>query len=177
MKGHTGPTQPRRPTKPISGWTKSPFYCIDIGHYIQMNSYKANTLSKKCTFAISRFHCICSNKWLTHWGRDKVAAIFQTPFSNAFSWMEMYEFRLKFHWSLFPMVQLRIFQHWFPIMAWRRPGDKPLFGPMMVRLLTHICVAPPRWAKTICGLVTPYDYRTGSTFSKIMACCLTASSH
>ena len=25
------------------------------------------------------------------------------------------------------------------IMAWRRPGDKPLSEPMMVSLLTHIC--------------------------------------
>ena len=50
---------------------------------------------------------------LTHWGRDKMAAIFQTSFSNAFSWMKMYEFRLKFHWCLFLSVQLAIFQHWF----------------------------------------------------------------
>ena len=40
-------------------------------------------------------------------------AISQTPFSNAFSWMKMFEFRLKFHWSLFPRVQLTISQHWF----------------------------------------------------------------
>ena len=33
------------------------------------------------------------------------------------------------------------------IMAWRRPGDKPLFEPMMVRSLTHICVTRPRWVK------------------------------
>ena len=33
------------------------------------------------------------------------------------------------------------------IMAWRRPGDKPLSGPMMVSLLTHICVARPQWVK------------------------------
>ena len=26
------------------------------------------------------------------------------------------------------------------IMAWRRPGDKPLSEPMMVSLLTHLCV-------------------------------------
>ena len=26
------------------------------------------------------------------------------------------------------------------IMAWHRPGDKPLSEPMMVSLLTHICV-------------------------------------
>ena len=27
--------------------------------------------------------------------------------------MKMFEFRLKFHWSLFLRVQLTIFQHWF----------------------------------------------------------------
>ena len=31
------------------------------------------------------------------------------------------------------------------IMAWRRPGDKPLSEPMMVRLPTHICVTWPQW--------------------------------
>ena len=50
---------------------------------------------------------------LTHWGRDKMAAIYQTTFSNAFSWMKMYKFRLRFHWSLFQRVQFTIFQHWF----------------------------------------------------------------
>ena len=29
------------------------------------------------------------------------------------------------------------------IMAWRRPGDKPLSEPMMVSLSTHICVTRP----------------------------------
>ena len=50
---------------------------------------------------------------LTHWGRDKMAAISQTTFSNAFFWMKMYEFRLNCHWSLFLRVQLTISQHWF----------------------------------------------------------------
>ena len=31
------------------------------------------------------------------------------------------------------------------IMAWRRSGDKPLSEPMMVSLLTHICVTRPKW--------------------------------
>ena len=26
------------------------------------------------------------------------------------------------------------------IMAWRQPGDKPLSEPMLVSLLTHICI-------------------------------------
>ena len=50
---------------------------------------------------------------LTHWGQDKMAAISQTPHSNAFSWMKMVEFLLKFRWSLFLRVQLSIFPHWF----------------------------------------------------------------
>ena len=33
------------------------------------------------------------------------------------------------------------------IMAWRRPGDKPLSEPMLVRSLTHICVIWPQWVK------------------------------
>ena len=50
---------------------------------------------------------------LTQWGRDKMAAISQTTFSSAFSWMTMYDFRKWLHWSVFLMFQLTIFQHWF----------------------------------------------------------------
>ena len=34
------------------------------------------------------------------------------------------------------------------IMAWRRPGDKPLSEPMVVSLLTHICATRPQWDKS-----------------------------
>ena len=34
------------------------------------------------------------------------------------------------------------------IMAWRRPGDKPLSEPMMVSLTTHICVTRPQWVNS-----------------------------
>ena len=30
------------------------------------------------------------------------------------------------------------------IMAWRRPGDKPLSEPMVVSFLAHICVTRPQ---------------------------------
>ena len=33
------------------------------------------------------------------------------------------------------------------IMAWRRPGDKPLSEIILVRSLTHICVTRPQWVK------------------------------
>ena len=47
----------------------------------------------------------------THWGRDKMDAISQTTVLDAFSWMKMYELRLKFDWTLFLRVQWTIFQH------------------------------------------------------------------
>ena len=50
------------------------------------------------------------------------------------------------------------------IMAWRRPGDKPLSEAMMVSLPTHICVTRPQWVKTpnyIYDLAkSPYRYNT-----------------
>ena len=44
------------------------------------------------------------------------------------------------------------------IMAWRRPGDKPLSEPMMVSLLIHICVTRPQWIKLIPGRWTKLIY-------------------
>ena len=78
------------------------------------NSFKMNAiiwtndgLVYWCTYA-----SLCLNE-LTHWGRDKMDAISQKTFSSAFSWLKMFEFQLKFHWSLFLGAQLAIFQHWF----------------------------------------------------------------
>ena len=46
------------------------------------------------------------------------------------------------------------------IMAWRLLGDEPLSAPMMVNLLTHICVTRPQWVK-----VDPY--KRGSCLEKL----------
>ena len=50
---------------------------------------------------------------LTNIHMGKMAAISQTTLSDAFSWMQTYEFRLRLHWILFRGVELTIFQHWF----------------------------------------------------------------
>ena len=73
-----------------------------------------------------------------------MAAISQMTFSNAFSWLKIYEFRLTFHWNLFLRFKLTIFSL-VQITAWRRPGDKPLSEPMMLSLLTQICITLPQW--------------------------------
>ena len=50
---------------------------------------------------------------LTHLPLDKMAAILQTIFSDAFSWLKGIVFLLKFHSSLLLRVQLAKTQLWF----------------------------------------------------------------
>ena len=47
-----------------------------------------------------------------------------------------------------PKVRINNIPALVQIMAWRRPGDKPLSEPMMVNSQTHICVTLPQWVKT-----------------------------
>ena len=57
-------------------------------------------------------------------------------------------------------------------MAWRRSGDKPLSEPMMIRLLTHICVTRPQWVNMSPLSVAYMHQLTGSSLVQVMACCL-----
>ena len=50
------------------------------------------------------------------------------------------------------------------IMAWRRPGDKPLSAPVMVSLMTHICVTRPQWVN-ICISAQPAHTCTENVFN------------
>ena len=79
---------------------------------------------------------------LAYWGRDKMAAIVQTINSNTFSWMKIYGFRLV------PKVPINNIAALVQIMAWGQLGDKPLSEPVMVKVLTHICVTRPEWVNT-----------------------------
>ena len=85
---------------------------------------------------------------LTHWGRDKMDAISQTTFSSTFSWMKMFEFRLKISLKFVVKGLIDNILALVQIMAWRRPGDKPLSEPMMFSLPTHMCVTRPQWVLT-----------------------------
>ena len=61
------------------------------------------------------------------------------------------------------------------IMAWHRTDDKLLSEPMVVSLLTHICVTRPQWVKQCCSII--YPSITTITMSIVindnkMLCCL-----
>ena len=52
------------------------------------------------------------------------------------------------------------------IMAWRRPGDKPLSEPMMVSLLTHICVTRSQWVNPLLSNSQIYGDWVVQSFSR-----------
>ena len=80
---------------------------------------------------------------LTHWGRDKMATFSQTTPSYI-------RISIKISLKFVPKGLISNIPALVLIMAWRRPGDKPLTEPMMVRSLTHICVTRPQWVNHSC---------------------------
>ena len=76
------------------------------------------------------------NQWnnsITHRDRHKMTANSQTTFSNAFL-NENVRISLKVSLKFVPDVPIDNIPVLVRRMAWRRPGDKPLSEPMMVRL-------------------------------------------
>ena len=90
---------------------------------------------------------------LTHWGRDKMAAIlpddiFKWIFFNENVWIS-----INISLKVVPRGPINNIPTLVQVMDWRRPGDKPLSEPMMVRLPTHICVTRPQWVNPICPVI------------------------
>ena len=97
-----------------------------------------------------------SVSYLTYWGRDKMAAIVKTTFSNAFYWMKMYGFRFQCHWRWFLGVQLTQFQHWFRQWLGADQGTTHHMNPWWLSLVTHMCVTRPQCVK-LYGYLTLYQ--------------------
>ena len=73
--------------------------------------------------------------------------IFKRIFLNETWWIS-----LKIWLKFVPNVRINKIPASIQVMAWRRPGDKPLSEPMMVRLPTLICVTRPQWVNVQCKL-------------------------
>ena len=88
------------------------------------------------TFTMEYSYIFMVYSLLTHWGarqnsRHSAYYIFKCVFLN--------ENVLIFH-RFFPKGQINKIPELVQIMAWRRPGDKPLSEPMMINFPQHICV-------------------------------------
>ena len=120
------------------------------GNYLPCRNLSSTLLAKGSLSRISpyprRFQTCNWNKTKTMIIQVKPSSILSdnsgSPWPKLiYIYMKMHGFWIKFDWSLFLGVQLALVQ----IMAWCRSGDKPLSEPMLVTLLTHICVTRPQW--------------------------------
>ena len=75
---------------------------------------------------------------------------------------------LKISLKFVPKVWINNIPALVQIMAWRRPGDKPLSEPMVVSLLTHICITRPQWVNP---QTHRYSYYTASEIILHMNTC------
>ena len=103
---------------------------MNFGSIIRKISWK-KWLHCKMSSAKWRRPCCWGLSVLAHWGLDKMVAISQMMFSNAFSWRKTFEFQIIFHWNMF------IGSNWQNAIfggekAWCWTGDKPFSEPMMV---------------------------------------------
>ena len=94
-------------------------------------------------------------------GRHFADAIFKCIFFNENIWIFI-KISLKF----VPRGPINNIPSLVQIMAWRRPGDKPLSEPMMVSLPTHICVTRPQWVKW--NKLQPLDFNKKNHGSTII---------
>ena len=76
--------------------------------YVYSQTYAKHSCNLKRCVQSTSFKPLCMNTLIPR----QNDAIIQTTFSNAFYWMKMHGFRLRFHWSLFLWFEFTIFQHW-----------------------------------------------------------------
>ena len=114
---------------------------------------------------ISGKHSACQCAEAEKNGRHFPDDIFKCIFFNENVWI-----LIKISLEFAPRGPINNIPSLVQIMAWRRPGNKPLSEPMIVSLLTHICVTRPQWVKLIAGILciirqtTIYIYHNGKIF-------------
>ena len=92
-------------------------------------------------------------------GRHFPDDIFKCIFLNENAWT-----LIKMSLNFVPRVQINNVPALVQIMAWHRPGDKPLSEQMMVCLLTHICVTRPQLVKTRLKRSIPSIFQASLSF-------------
>ena len=92
-------------------------------------------------------------------GRRFTDDTFQCIFLN-----ENVKISIKISLKFVPKGQINNIPALVQIMAWRRPGGKPLSKTMMIRLETHICVTRPQWVNIHESVTFPRSHQNHNIF-------------
>ena len=122
-----------------TGWCRSP----QVADQFARLSYH-RVIALNCTWRVNLLtgdtRCVINTLRPRRNRRHFADDIFKCIFLNENVWIA-----LKISLKFVPKVRINNIPALVQIMALRRPGDKPLSEPMMVSLLTHICVTRPQW--------------------------------
>ena len=117
-------------------------------------------------------HAVTNLHALTHWGWDKMAAISQPIFANAFPWMKLLEFVSTFHQKFVTEGKVNNISTLFQIMDWCWPGEKPLSEPKMFSLLMDKFVTHPQWIYFLSSYVLRLQFLIASHMNLYVWCLL-----
>ena len=116
--------------------------------YVEMIHIKSQQMTN-ITNEILQEHSTCglaiNTLRLRQNGRHFPDDIFKCIFLNQNVWVSV-----KILLTFVPNGPINYIPALVQIMAWRRPGYKPLTGPMLPILLTHICVTRTQWVNIEC---------------------------
>ena len=137
------------------------YTCCDFYQYRQTGSVNATMRSfhpivgVACDIALHRLKCgglsfgvIEKGSFINSLRPRQNRRRFADDIFNCFSVIENIWIPIKISLKFDPRGPINSIPALVQIMAWRRPGDKPLSEPMLNNLPTHICVLRPQWVNS-----------------------------
>ena len=121
----------------LSCWFNSLFNSTIKKHKNSISDLHFHVMTSSCK---KHFNSVPVNTSRPRQSGCHFADIFKCIFLNENVWIS-----IKTLQNFVPMGSINNILSLVQIMAWRRSGDMPLSEPMMVSLLTAICIAPPQW--------------------------------
>ena len=92
--------------------------------------------------------------------------------------MKIFEFRPKFHWSLFLRAQLTIFQHWFALQATSHYLNqwwliyRRIYAPLGLNDLIHVNKRSPSYIRShVMNIVLQHHYKSGTKTERSWTIC------
>ena len=121
-------------------WGQGPFDYMSVLVQV-MSSYKLPVLLNDA------YICVARLEWVNSSSPGQNGCQFADDIFKFIYVIEEVCILIKISLNFVPMGPIDSKPALVQIMAWHRPGDKPLSEPMVVRLPTHICITRPIWVK------------------------------
>ena len=142
--GRAGPVYIRFVSSTLCPQTAWPVYVGALGHqkthcwFLYNHFLLLFIITTSTNFAVSK--CLLrspSTWWYITWLRPKQSDHHTNVIS--FSWTKIFLFWLKFHWSLFPSVQIKIIHNWFRKWLDAEQATSHYLYQWWPSLLMHLC--------------------------------------